>query len=121
MVWILLVAALPAAGRYVLTSALIASSLPRWAAIAEGSAVVVTVAGLLVLLPSLGGIGAGLVSLVAYTVALIILLFAACRELGLPLSAFLTLQSGDVAVVAHRLRTSAARARSALRSRRTDR
>jgi O-antigen/teichoic acid export membrane protein len=115
MVWILLLAALPAAGKYVLTSALIASSLPRWAAIAEGTAVVVTVTGLLVLLPSLGGIGAGLVSLVAYTVALVILLFAARRELGLPLSAFLTLQAGDVAVVAHRLRTGAARARTALR------
>jgi O-antigen/teichoic acid export membrane protein len=121
MVWILLLAALPAAGRYVLTSALIASSLPRWAAIAEGSAVVVTVTGLLVLLPSLGGLGAALVSLVAYTVALLILLFAVRRELALPLSAFLTVQSQDVAVVARRLRTSATGAASALRGRQTRR
>jgi O-antigen/teichoic acid export membrane protein len=88
MVWVLLIAAVPSAGRFVLTSALLASASPKWAAIAEGTAVVFTVVGLLLLLPTLGGIGAGLVSIAAYTASLAILLYGVHRRFDLPISAF---------------------------------
>jgi O-antigen/teichoic acid export membrane protein len=83
MALILIAASVPNAGTQVLTSALLAADRPRVVALAEGSSVVVTVAGLLLLLGPLGGVGAALVSTAAYTLTFVILLWGARRRFAL--------------------------------------
>ena len=67
MVEILLVASLPGAGVWVLGGIMQSAGHPGVPARSEVAAVVITVAGLVLLLPALGGIGAAIVSLAAYS------------------------------------------------------
>lgn len=67
MTWVLLAASLPNGGAAVLGAMLTASGRPGASARGEFLALMITVPGLLLLLPNLGGLGAALVSLVAYS------------------------------------------------------
>jgi O-antigen/teichoic acid export membrane protein len=89
MALVLIAASVPNAGTQVLTSALFAADRPRVVAASEVVSVAITVAGLLVLIGPLGGLGAALVSAAAYTVTFAILLGGARARFGLPLAAFL--------------------------------
>jgi O-antigen/teichoic acid export membrane protein len=79
---ILLVAAVVSAGTAVLSTGLTASGRPGASAKGQLLAILITVPGLIVLLPSMGGEGAALVSLCAYTVTFAFLLRQAVRHLG---------------------------------------
>jgi O-antigen/teichoic acid export membrane protein len=97
MTWILLAASIPGQGSFALSSMLTAAGRPGLVTVGELFALSVTVPGLLLLLPPLGGIGAALVSLVAYSVAFIYLLVAARRHFRLPISAFVIVRGSDFA------------------------
>lgn len=88
MALILLVAALPLCATSVLSSAMVADGHPRIPAIAESLTLLITVPGLLLLLPSMGGIGAALVSLVAYSANSALQLRAARANFGGRISDF---------------------------------
>lgn len=94
--WILLAANIPFAGVTVLSAALTARGRPGSSAKAELLTLGVTVPGLLLLLPSLGGIGAALVSLVAYTLSFTFLLLAGRRYLEVSLTQLVVIRSSDV-------------------------
>jgi O-antigen/teichoic acid export membrane protein len=79
MVWVLLIAGVPLAGGMVLSVALSAAGRPKRPATGELVALAVTIPGILLLVPVLGGIGAALVSLLAYSVNLAVQLLAARR------------------------------------------
>lgn len=89
MALILLLAQVPLAGAFVLSSALQADGAPLIPTIGEGIAVVITVAGLAVLLRPLGGEGAAVVSLAAYGASFVFQLVMARRRTGRPVSEFL--------------------------------
>lgn len=91
MIWLLLAAEVPLAGTVTLGQAFIGAGRPAWVAAAEGFAVVVTITGLAVVLKPLGGVGAAMVSIVAYSVSFGYLLVrargmfgASLRELVVP-------------------------------------
>jgi O-antigen/teichoic acid export membrane protein len=67
MALVLLLAAIPSAGVLVLMTALVAAGRPGMTSIGELLAVLITGAGLLLVLEPLGGLGAALVSLAAYS------------------------------------------------------
>jgi O-antigen/teichoic acid export membrane protein len=83
MALVLIAASVPNAGTQVLTSALLAADKPRIVAVGEGVSVAITVGGLLLLLGPLGGLGAAVVSAVAYTVTFAILLWGARARFSL--------------------------------------
>jgi O-antigen/teichoic acid export membrane protein len=89
MTVILLAAQVPLTAATVLSSALQADGAPMIPTIGELIAVVITVAGLVLLLGPLGGVGAAIVSLVAYTASFAYQLVMAHRRIGLPVRAFL--------------------------------
>jgi len=80
MALILLVAAVPFTGAAVLSAGLQADGAPAISSMAEGIALVVTVAGLAVALGPLGGIGAALVSLASYSASFVFQLVAIHRR-----------------------------------------
>jgi O-antigen/teichoic acid export membrane protein len=96
MVWVLLVANLPLAGATMLSTVLTSSGRPNASAVSEMAALAITVPGLVVLLPLLGGIGAAVVSLIAYSVSFVILLVAASRYFQTPFRPFLLATRSDV-------------------------
>ena len=96
MVWILLVAQIPFTAALVLSSALQADGVPMIPTTAEVIALVVTVAGLLVLLRPLGGLGAAVVSLAAYSTSFVYQVAKARRHLGVSLRSFLIPQPADL-------------------------
>jgi O-antigen/teichoic acid export membrane protein len=100
MVWVLLLAGLPLAGSVVLSAALTSFGRPIYSAWAELLALGITVPGLFVLLPSMGGLGAALVSLLAYTAGFTMLLVVAHRQLGAGLSELLVIRPADAASLA---------------------
>jgi O-antigen/teichoic acid export membrane protein len=123
MLEILLAAAIPATGLQVLTSALLGANSPKWAAAAEGTAVLVTVPGLILLLPHFGGIGAASVSLIAYSVSVAVLLVGSHRRFGFPLRDFLVPRHDDFVYLARlgvRFIPSPLRARFCARGRSPD-
>ena len=69
-----------------------------------GIALAITIPGLLLLLPLLGGRGAALVSLAAYSASFIIQLFAARRIIGGTFGAYVVPAGSDVRWVGERLR-----------------
>lgn len=83
MAMILAAAMVPATGATVLGFAIRSRGFPGSVSIADGIATLVTVVGLIFLLPPLGGIGAGLVTVVAYSCAFGLLVITARRRLGL--------------------------------------
>jgi O-antigen/teichoic acid export membrane protein len=96
MAWILLLAGVPLAGATVLAQALTADGRAGIPAVGEICALVVTAAGLAVLLSPLAGIGAALVSLVAYTVNFAVQLVAARRAFGGRIRSFLFVSRSDL-------------------------
>ncbi len=95
--WILLAAGLPFAGAEILKQTLNGIGRPGLPAIGQAAALLVTVPGLLVLLPMIGIVGAALVSLVAYTVNFVILLIATIKICRMKLSELLVPNRDDLA------------------------
>jgi O-antigen/teichoic acid export membrane protein len=95
MAIVLLAASVPYAGASVLSSGLQADAAPLIPSMGEGIALVITVVGLAVLLRPLGGLGAAIVSLAAYSASFLFQLVMTRRRTGVPLSAFLVPSRAD--------------------------
>lgn len=95
MALLLLAAQVPLAGALVLSSALQADGAPLIPTVAEGIALVITVAGLVTLLRPLGGVGAAIVSFAAYSTSFVYQVVMARRRTGTPLSRFLVPTRAD--------------------------
>jgi O-antigen/teichoic acid export membrane protein len=76
------VAGLPQAGLLALGQVLPAAGRPGAASVGEFVSLVITVPGLILLLPALGAMGAALISVVAYTTTFAILLAVTTRHFG---------------------------------------
>lgn len=96
MTFILLGANVSFAGAQAISSGLQADGAPGIPSFGEGLALIVTVVGLVVLLPVLGGVGAALVSLAAYTTSLLFQVAMASRRLGVPVASFVVPTRADV-------------------------
>ena len=96
MVWILLAAGIPLAGLTVLRDVITSAGMPGSAARAELIALLITIPGIFVLVPSLGGVGAAIVSAAAYSLSFGYLLFVCHRRFATPYSEFLLLRGSDV-------------------------
>jgi len=95
MTLILLGASVSYGGASVLSSGLQAAGAPLIPSAAEGIALVITVVGLLTLLRPFGGVGAAIVSLVAYSTSFLVQLVMARQRTGLPLREFLVPTRAD--------------------------
>ena len=89
MALILLAASVPLFAAGVLSSGLQADGAPLIPSAAEAVALVITAVGLAVLLKPLGGVGAAIVSLAAYSTSFVVQVVMAHRRLGVPLTDFL--------------------------------
>lgn len=96
MTQILLVAGIPGAGSAVLTSSLAAAGRPGPGAAAQVVGLAITIPGLLIALPALGGKGAALVTAVVSSAIFASLLPVGKREFRLPLSELLIPRVRDV-------------------------
>jgi O-antigen/teichoic acid export membrane protein len=96
MVWILLVAGFPLVGGVVASCAMVAFGRPGYAACAELVALAVTVPTLLWLAPRMGGIGAALVSVLAYSASFGMLLTIMRRQYSARLSELLLIRPADL-------------------------
>jgi O-antigen/teichoic acid export membrane protein len=96
MAIVLLTAGVPYAGATILTSGLQADGAPAVPSIGEGIALVITVAGLALLLGPLGGLGAALVSLLAYSASFGFQLVMARRRIPAPLRTYLIPSRADL-------------------------
>jgi O-antigen/teichoic acid export membrane protein len=96
MTLILLAANVSFAGASVLSTALQADGAPLIPSIGEGLALVITVVGLLTLLGPLGGVGAALVSLAAYSTSLAFQIVVASRRIGVRMRDFLAPSKSDL-------------------------
>jgi O-antigen/teichoic acid export membrane protein len=88
----------------VLGSAVLAAGDPGATARSQVVGLVITVPALIVLLPSTGGMGAAVISLVSYAVSFAIILAAATRNFGLPWRTFVLPTRADLAWLRERLR-----------------
>jgi len=104
MCLILLAASIPAAGAVVLGGAVQNAGYPDIPARSELGALMLTVPGLVLLLPSLAGIGAAIVSAVAYTVNLLIQLILVRRLMQIPLTELLLVTRADILLLARAAR-----------------
>lgn len=86
---VLLLAVIPASLNTVLGSGVAAHGRPGISSVAQFVALAVTIAGLLLLVPSLGAMGAAITSLCAYTTAFLILLAVIRRVWSIQPTAFL--------------------------------
>jgi O-antigen/teichoic acid export membrane protein len=93
---ILLAAGIPLAGIAVLASALAADGAPGLSSAGEAIALGIAVPGLLILVPGFGGMGAALVSLVAYGASFTFQLVIVRRRLGGKMRAYLLPQREDI-------------------------
>jgi O-antigen/teichoic acid export membrane protein len=89
MTIVLLIATVPLVAAGVLSSGLQADGAPMIPSIAELVALVITVVGLVILLPPLGGMGAAIVSLAAYSASFVLQLVMARRRRPVPLRTYL--------------------------------
>lgn len=94
--WVLLAAGIFLTGLTVLGPALLSAGRPGVPSIAEAVAVGVTVPGLFLLVPSMGGMGAAVVSLAAYGTSFAYQVWVARRQFGLPVWAFLIPDRADL-------------------------
>lgn len=106
MLLILLVANVPLAGANILASAYTARPKIALASMSEVAANAVTIGGLLLVLPGLGGVGAAIVSLVAYLVNFVWLLVMARRDFGGQFRHYLLVTRGDLSELRARLARS---------------
>jgi O-antigen/teichoic acid export membrane protein len=88
MALVLLVGTVPLVAAGVLSAGLQADGAPMIPSVAELIALVITVVGLLLLLPRFGGMGAAIVSLVAYSVTFLVQLVMARHRSGVPLRTY---------------------------------
>lgn len=93
---VLLAAGVPLAGISVLSAALMADGAPGAPSVGEILALAVTIPGLVLLLPAIGGMGAAAVSLVAYTTSFIYQLVIMQRRLGGSLGSYVLLRREDL-------------------------
>lgn len=117
MTLILLVANIPGAGQLVLSSALSSHGRPGTSTWGQVIALGLTVPGLLIVLDPLGGIGAALVSLAAYTVAFAFLLLHARRAFGGRWREYLIVDRDDIRALRDIVATRISGARTRLRAR----
>jgi O-antigen/teichoic acid export membrane protein len=103
MALILFVGQIPLVGASVLSSALQAHGAPMIPTVGEGMALIVTVVGLVALLGPLGGIGAAIVSLAAYSASFSFQVVMAHRLIEVPLSRFLLPTREDLVLVWQRV------------------
>lgn len=101
MTLILIVAGVPNAGGAILNASVSSHGRPDLPAWGEGIALIVTVGGLIVALPTLGGVGAALVSAAAYSTQFTFLLFSARKVLGGRLRDYLIPTARDAQLVRH--------------------
>lgn len=101
---VLLLAGVPFAGLVILSAALAADGAPGTSSIGEGMALVITVPGLFLLVPSMGGLGAALVSLVAYGLSFGYQLLRTRRRLGGPMRSYLFPQTQDLEWLRERIK-----------------
>jgi O-antigen/teichoic acid export membrane protein len=99
MVWVLLLAGFPLVGAVVASAAMVSLGHPGYSAWSELLALAVTVPGLFLLAPSMGGTGAALVSLGAYGASFGMLLIIIRRRFGARLSELLFVRPSDVAAL----------------------
>lgn len=92
---VLLAANVLLTGTAVLAAALAADGAPGKSSIGQGIGLLITLPGLFLLVPSLGGLGAAAVSLVAYGVSFSYQLFVIRRRLGGSLRSYLFPQAED--------------------------
>jgi len=92
----------------ILNSTVTAGGDPASAARAQATGLAITIPGLILVLPTYGGVGAAWISLASYLATLTIVLRAAVRLFKLPAHAFLIVRRSDITW----LRTRFARARS---------
>lgn len=92
---VLLVAGIPLAGNVILTTVLAADGAPGKASIGETIALLITVPGLLILVPTMGGLGAAIVGLVAYSASFIYQMHVMRNRLGGSLRSFLLPRAED--------------------------
>jgi O-antigen/teichoic acid export membrane protein len=109
MTLILLVGTVPSAAGGLLSVSVSADGHPGWSARGETLALIVTVGGLAVALPALGGVGAALVSVVAYTTQFAYMLYAARRIHGGRYHDYLVLNAADRQILSGLVRRRAAR------------
>jgi len=93
---VLLLAGVPLAGISVLAAALAADGAPGTSSVGEGIALAVTVPGLVLLVPGLGGMGAAIVSLLAYGASFCFQLIAVRRRHGGALRPYLVPYREDI-------------------------
>ena len=103
MVLILLVAQIPAAANLVLGFSLRSANLPGKVSIAEVIGLAVTIPGVFLLVPGLGGVGAAIVSAAAYSAICSYLLYQARRAFGGSFSAYLLFRGEDFAEIARHI------------------
>jgi O-antigen/teichoic acid export membrane protein len=101
MVFILLAAAVPLAGVGVLAAIFTAGHRVLQAGVSEIVALAVTVTGLVLLLPSLGGVGAAIVSLAAYSLNFTWLVLIARHDHGGRLRDYLFIRRAEIADLRH--------------------
>jgi O-antigen/teichoic acid export membrane protein len=111
MIWILLAAGIPVTGVRLLSTSLTSGGRPGAAAYGEVVALAITVPGLLLLLQPLGGVGAAIVSLLAYTASFVYLLVVARRHFAGTFREFLIPTRADASSVADAVRSEMPRAR----------
>jgi O-antigen/teichoic acid export membrane protein len=104
MTQVLFVATLPNAIAMVLTSGVMAAGRPGLATRAQLSAAVVTVVALLLLVPALGAIGAAYASLLAYTMAGILVSLGFVRVSRLGPREFLVPRQSDLVQIVTRIK-----------------
>jgi O-antigen/teichoic acid export membrane protein len=107
MVLILLVAQVPASGSVVLGYALRGAGRPGSVSIADGVALLVTLPGAFLLIPALGGVGAAIVSLVAYGSTFALLLIVGKRHFGGNWWEYVACRPREVATLVTQARRSA--------------
>jgi O-antigen/teichoic acid export membrane protein len=99
MVWILLLAGFPLVGCVVANSAMVSFGHPGYSAWCELIALAVTVPALFWLAPLMGGTGAALVSLIAYSTSFGMILVIMCRRYDTRLSELLLIRPADLAAL----------------------
>jgi O-antigen/teichoic acid export membrane protein len=103
MSWILLAAALPLATATVLSNCLVGDGLPGVPARGEILTLLITIPGLIVMVPRFGGLGAAWVSLVAYTVDAAYQISRSRRHFGGSLALYVVPRKDDVLWIVRRL------------------
>ena len=104
MVWILLAAGIPLAGLNILRDVITSAGMPGSAARAELIALLITIPGIFVLVPPLGGVGAAIVSAAAYSLSFGYLLLVCRRRFDTSLAEFLIVRGSDLRWLSERIR-----------------